>query len=122
MTALLADLSYTPPAVPEVPGVGHLVVQLCLLTGFVLAICPGLFWASRRVGRGREPGTRSGGLEYVAALPLNSRCSLHLLKAGDHSVVIGSELGGLKPVVALPDSFEAALRHVTATATGATRP
>jgi flagellar biogenesis protein FliO len=117
MTGLFADLSYTPPPAPEAPGVGHLIVQLFLLTGFVLAICLGLFWLSRRIGRGSQPGTKSGDLEYVAALPLNSRCSLHLLKAGDQSVVIGSDLGGLKAMVVLPDSFDAALKRVTA-ATG----
>jgi flagellar biogenesis protein FliO len=121
MTALLADLTYTPAPVPEAHGVGHPIVQLFLLTGFVLAICLGLLWATRRAGRGAKPGAKSGDLEYVAAVALNGRCSLHMLKAGSQSVVIGSDLSGLKAMVVLPDSFDAALRRATAEASGTRR-
>lgn len=115
MTGPFADLAYTPPPVPEAPGVGHLIVQLFLLTGFVLAICLGLFWFTRRLGRGGKPGQTSGDLEYVAAVALNGRCSLHLLKAGDQSVVVGTDLGGLKAMVVLPDSFDAVLKRAGGT-------
>jgi hypothetical protein len=127
MTGLFGDLSYTPPPIPEAPGAGHLIVQLFLLTGVVLLICFGLLWATRRAGRGAKPGSRSGDLEYVAAVALNGRCSLHLLKAGGQSVVIGTDLTGLKATVVLPDSFDAALQRATevanrpASPTGASR-
>ena len=104
------DLAYTPPPPPEVPGAGHLLVRLFVLTGFVLAICLGLLWFSRRLQRGGQPGAKSGDLDYVAALPLNNRCALHLLTAGGQAVVVGTDPGGLKAMLVLPASFEAALR------------
>ncbi len=117
MIGLLADLTYNPPPVPETPGAGYLLVRLVLLTGFVLAICVGLLWLSRRLQRSARPGLKSGELEYVAALPLNARCALHLLKAGPQPVVIGTDLTGIKATLVLPEvSFEAALRAVTAKA------
>ena len=108
------ELAYTPPPTPEVPGAGYLVGRMFLLTGLVVALCLGILWASRRAQRGGRPGTKSGDLEYVAALSLNPRCALHLMTAGGQTVVIGTDTAGLKAMIVLPGSFESALRSATA--------
>ena len=112
MNMLFADLTYQPPPVTEPPGFAYLLVRLFLLTGFVLSICVGLLWASRKFRRGTAPGTQSGDMVYVATAALNARCALHLMKVGGQSVVVGTDLTGIKATLVLPDSFERALEAV----------
>lgn len=109
MIGLFADLTYQPPPTPEAPSAAHLIVRLFVLTGILIGICLAVWWASRRFQRVCKPGTKVGEMEYQASMPLDRRCALHLVRSGDQTVVIGTDLTGVKATVVLPESFSASL-------------
>src|SRR4029077_9038774 len=58
----------------------------------------GLTWILKQVKSGRETRSAGEGLENVATLPLGSGRSLHLVRAGNDHLVVGSAEQGVMPI------------------------
>jgi hypothetical protein len=64
----------------------------------VLAVIWGLAWILRQVKGRRDPRVAATGLTSVAALSLSSGRSVHLVKAGNDYLLLGSAEHGLMPI------------------------
>jgi flagellar protein FliO/FliZ len=64
----------------------------------VIAVIWGLTWILKQVKSGREVRAGGVGLQSVATLPLGSNRSLHLVRAGDDYLLLGSAEHGLVPI------------------------
>jgi flagellar protein FliO/FliZ len=62
---------------------GASIVRTIVGLAIVIAVIWGLAWILRQVKSGREPRIAATGLTSVAALPLASGRSVHLVKAGN---------------------------------------
>ncbi|WP_020468436.1 flagellar biosynthetic protein FliO [Zavarzinella formosa] len=105
------ELAYTPPPMPEPPSVDAMLFRLFVWTGVLLVLCLGLFWFSRRLQRSAKPGMKSGGMEYIASVPLNRKCALHVIEANGQKIVVATDLGGIREMLPLTDSFATVLQH-----------
>lgn len=77
---------------------GSSLVRTIVGLAIVLAVIWGLYWILKQVKAGRDPNVAKGNLASVAALPLGSGRSLHLVRAGNDYVLIGSAEHGLIPI------------------------
>jgi flagellar biogenesis protein FliO len=81
---------------------GASIVRTIVGLAIVIAVIWGLAWILRQVKASREGGRRSGrstsGLASVAALTLGSGRSVHLVRAGNEYVLLGSAEHGLVPI------------------------
>ena len=70
------------------------------IVGFaiVLAVLWGLTWIMRQVRSSRGVQAAGAGLSSVATLPLGSGRSVHLLRAGNDYVLVGSAEHGVFPI------------------------
>jgi len=64
----------------------------------VIAVIWVLTWILRQVKSSREPSYSSSGLASVAALNLGSGRSVHLVRAGNDYVLLGSAEQGVVPI------------------------
>lgn len=104
------ELSYTPPEWPDPPDTAAMLRRVVVGTAIVLVLCVGTLWAGKRWLRGAPAGTGSGNaLRLVESVSLGNRCAVHLLRTGEHQVLVGVDAAGLKSLVALPPSFENAI-------------
>jgi flagellar biogenesis protein FliO len=105
-------LEYTPPALPDFPSPGAMLLRLALGTAAVLALCVVTLVAARRFVR-PPPAAGAAGqeLRLIESLPLGGRCSVHLLQAGKTRALAGVDATGLKVLLALPETFAEALAH-----------
>jgi flagellar biogenesis protein FliO len=103
-----ADLSYTPPATPELPSVGSVLVRLAGATLTALALCGGALWLARRGLRLPSSAPAAGKrLRLLSTLPLGGGSFLFLLQAGEKQYVAGvGRLGVLQTLTPLNDDFE----------------
>ena len=102
-------LTYSPPALPNTPGAGSLLLRLAALTLLSLTACAVVAWLARSGRwRARLPAAGPARLVPVADLPLDRRCSLHLLTVAGRRVVVGVDQSGLKAMLLLPESFAGA--------------
>jgi flagellar protein FliO/FliZ len=77
---------------------GASIVRTIVGLAIVIAVIWGLSWILRQVKAGRDPGVPSAGLASVAALTLGSGRSVHLVRAGNDYVLLGSAEQGLVPI------------------------
>jgi flagellar protein FliO/FliZ len=81
---------------------GASIVRTIVGLAIVIAVIWGLAWILRQVKSGREGGRdsnqSSGGLASVAALTLGSGRSVHLVRAGNDYVLLGSTEHGVAPI------------------------
>ena len=77
---------------------GSSLVRTIVGLAIVLAVIWGLYWILKQVKAGRDPNVSKGNLASVAALQLGSGRSLHLVRAGNDYVLIGSAEHGLIPI------------------------
>ena len=104
-------LDYAPPTWPETPDTGALLLRLTAGTVTVLVLCVVTLLAGRRWLRGPAPKIAAGSqLQILETVSLGNRCCVHLLRAGQHQIVVGTDGTGMKSLVALPESFEGSLR------------
>jgi flagellar protein FliO/FliZ len=78
-------------------GGGGLVRTIVGLA-IVIAVIYGLTWILRQVKASREAGSEGAGLESLATLSLGPGRSLHLVRAGDEVVLVGSGEHGVTPI------------------------
>jgi flagellar protein FliO/FliZ len=77
---------------------GASIVRTIVGLAIVIAVIWGLAWILRQVKQGREPNVSSSGLASVAALTLGSGRSVHLVRAGNDYVLLGSTEHGVAPI------------------------
>jgi flagellar protein FliO/FliZ len=77
---------------------GASVVRTIVGLAIVLAVIWGLAWILRQVKSGRDPRVTATGLTSVAALTLGSGRSVHLVRAGNDYLLLGSAEHGLMPI------------------------
>jgi flagellar protein FliO/FliZ len=81
---------------------GASIVRTIVGLAIVIAVIWGLAWILRQVKTGREGGRdshpSSAGLANVAALTLGSGRSVHLVRAGNDYVLLGSTEHGVAPI------------------------
>lgn len=105
------SLVYTPPQRPEIPDAGALLQRLGIGTVLVLGLCVGTLWMVKRwLGGGLVESAKAGKrLQVLETLPLGSRGLIYLIRADDQHLLAGVDPSGLKALLPLPESFEAAL-------------
>jgi flagellar biogenesis protein FliO len=104
------SMKYEPPTWPEPPESGAVLFRLAAGTGTVLVLCVLTLVVGRRWLKGPAPKTGTGAqLQLLETLSLGNRCCVHIVRAGRHQVVVGTDGTGLKGLVALPESFERSL-------------
>jgi flagellar biogenesis protein FliO len=104
-----ADLSYTPPAMPETPSARSMLIRLALGTVLVLGLCVATLWIGKRwfqVAPESKPGSK---MQLVETLALGRQCALHLVIVGGRQVLVGVDGGGIKSLVPMPADFEQSL-------------
>jgi flagellar protein FliO/FliZ len=79
-------------------GGGASIVRTIVGLAIVIAVIWGLAWILRQVRAGRDPHVSSDGLASVAALTLSSGRSVHLVRAGNEYVLLGSAEHGVVPI------------------------
>lgn len=96
------------PALPQ-PVSPNLGVALLRLGVGMVVVCVLCVLATRYLAR--LPQAASAEMGVLASLPLGNRCAVHLVRAGGHQLLIGTDAGGAKAVVEFPvqePSIEAA--------------
>ena len=108
-----SSLTYVAPTWPEAPSAGALLARLAAGTVVVLVLCAGSLWFGKRWLLRGIPGTApgNGNLKLIESLTLGSRCAVFLIQAGGRQVLIGVDASGMKSIVPLPESFDAALQN-----------
>lgn len=77
---------------------GASLVRTIVGLAIVIAVIWGLAWILRQVKTGRDPRVATAGLSSVAALTLGSGRTLHLVRAGNDYILVGSGEHGLTPI------------------------
>jgi flagellar protein FliO/FliZ len=77
---------------------GASIVRTIVGLAIVIAVIWGLAWIMRQVKAGRDPSITSAGLASVAALTLGTGRSVHLVRAGNDYVLLGSTEHGVAPI------------------------
>lgn len=89
------------PAPIQPPGGAGLLAALLKLAAGLVVACGLCVVVARLVGP--KPPDAPGAMEVVASIAV-ARCVLHLVRAGDRRLLIGTDLGGVKAVLELPGS------------------
>jgi flagellar protein FliO/FliZ len=92
------NLSNSGPSAPHTSSGGASLVRTIVGLAIVIAVIWGLSWIMRQVKSNRDPQVTSAGLASVAALTLSSGRSLHLVRAGNDYVLLGSAEHGVVPI------------------------
>ena len=79
-------------------GSGASLVHTIVGLAIVIAVIWGLSWILRQVKASRDPRAPSTGLSSIAALPLSSGRSVHLVRAGSDYLLLGSAEHGVVPI------------------------
>jgi flagellar protein FliO/FliZ len=77
---------------------GASIVRTIVGLAIVLAVIWGLSWILRQVKGRRDPRVAATGLTSVSALSLSSGRSVHLVRAGNDYLLLGSAEHGLMPI------------------------
>jgi flagellar protein FliO/FliZ len=85
------------------------LVRTVVGLAIVLAVIFGLHWVLKQVKASREEKADGSGLTPVATLPLGSNRSLHVVRAGQEVLVVGSGEHGVTPVRAYSEAEARAL-------------
>src|SRR5262249_48227364 len=79
------------------PGGGSIVRTIVGLA-VVIGVIYGLTWVPKQVKTSKAQAATGGGLETLATLPLGTNRTLHLVRAGDEVVLLGSGEAGVTPI------------------------
>ena len=90
-----------PIAPPSVAGIGVSLLKLGVGLVVVCALCVLL---TRWIGP--KPSATPGAMEVLASIAVG-RCAIHLVKAGERRLLIGTDPAGVKALVELPGSVPA---------------
>ena len=110
VTAQSSAFPYSPPTAPPPPDLFGVVLRLVGLTVITLLVCGGVIWWAKRATRKRLLAANTGGrLVLEGHLPLDARNAIHLLRVDGHPVVVTTDATGLKSIVPMQPTFDAAL-------------
>jgi flagellar protein FliO/FliZ len=84
--------------VPHSSGSGGSIVRTVVGLAIVIAVIWGLSWILRQVKAGKDPQVTSAGLSSIAALTLATGRSVHLVRAGNDYLLLGSTEHGVVPI------------------------
>lgn len=87
----------SPALPPDGPGLGAALARLAVCLAVVCGLCVG---AARLVAK--PPPAPPKGMAVTAALPIDPRCTVYLVTAGDRRLLVGTDPAGVKAVVELP--------------------
>jgi flagellar protein FliO/FliZ len=87
------------PAPIQPPSGASLVASLLRLAVGLVVVCGLCVLVSRMIGP--KPPAAPGTMEVVASIAV-AQCVLHLVRAGERRLLIGTDLGGVKAVLELP--------------------
>ena len=79
------------------PGGGSIVRTIVGLA-VVIGVIYGLTWVLKQVKQAKNDSASGSGLQTLASLPLGTNRTLHLVRAGDEIVLLGSGEGGVTPI------------------------
>src|SRR4051812_2185874 len=79
------------------PGGGSIVRTIVGLA-VVIGVIYGLTWVLKQVKASKAETATGGGLETLATLPLGTNRTLHLVRAGEEIVLLGSGEAGVTPI------------------------
>jgi flagellar protein FliO/FliZ len=85
-------------AATETGASGGSLVRTIVGLVIVIAVIYGLTWVLRQLKARNERGAEGTGLSTLATLPLGTNRSLHLVRAGDEVVLVGSGEHGVTPI------------------------
>jgi len=99
--------------IEQLAGLGYVamvVSRLVGLTVITLLVCGGVIWWARRATRKRMLAANTAGrLVLEGRLPLDARSAIHLIRVDGHPVVVTTDATGLKSIVPVQPTFDAAL-------------
>jgi flagellar protein FliO/FliZ len=82
----------------QVGASGGSIVRTIVGLAVVIGVIYGLTWVLKQVKANKTGGAAGSGLETLATLPLGANRSLHLVRAGDEIVLVGSGEHGVTPI------------------------
>jgi flagellar protein FliO/FliZ len=85
-------------AAKQVGAGGGSIVRTIVGLAVVIGVIYGLYWVLKQVKASKESSASGAGLTTLASLPLGTNRSLHLVRAGDEVVLIGSGEAGVTPI------------------------
>jgi flagellar biogenesis protein FliO len=85
-----------PVVPPSATGLWSSLARLATGLGIVCGLC---VLAAKWFGQ--KPAPTPGAMEVLASIPV-ARCVVHLVRAGDRRLLIGTDLGGVKSLLELP--------------------
>ena len=88
---------------------GGSIVRTIVGLAVVIGVIYGLYWVLKQVKASKESSASGAGLTTLASLPLGTNRSLHLVRAGDEVVLIGSGEAGVTPIRAYSEDEARAL-------------
>ena len=107
------EMSYSPQW-PEPPNTGAMLMRLGLGTMAVLALCAGSLWFGRPwLKRLQGTNMTNPSFHVEGTVALGNRAVLYLVRVGGTQLVAGTDLSGLKSLIALPVSFKDVLEDQT---------
>lgn len=97
-TPLRLDGATAEKSAEQVGASGGSLVRTIVGLAIVIAVIYGLTWVLRQVKASKQGAAEGAGLETLATLPLGTGRSLHLVRAGDEIVLLGSGEHGVTPL------------------------
>jgi flagellar protein FliO/FliZ len=82
----------------QVGASGGSMVRTIVGLAVVIGVIYGLTWILRQVKANKGGAAKGAGLETLATLPLGGNRSLHLVRAGEEIVLVGSGEHGVTPI------------------------
>jgi len=77
---------------------GSSIVRTIVGLAVVIGVIYGLTWVLKQVKASKAQTATGGGLETLATLPLGTNRTLHLVRAGEEVVLLGSGEAGVTPI------------------------
>ena len=85
---------------------------------FVIGVIYGLTWVLKQIKASKSASAAGTGLETLATLPLGASHSLHLVRAGDEIVLVGTGEQGVTPIRTYTEAEARALGLVSPSVDG----
>jgi flagellar biogenesis protein FliO len=103
------DLSYSPQW-PEPPNTGAMLLRVVVGTVVVLGLCVGTLWFGKPwLQRLQVAGVGNPSFHIEGSVAVGNRAMLYLVRVGETQLVAGTDVSGLKSLIALPPSFKEVL-------------
>jgi hypothetical protein len=106
-------ITYTPPALPDPPTAGPLLLRLFLATGAVLLLGAGLTVAVRHFAPRNTAAKNDSRLRLVETLALGNGSALYLLECCGRRFVAGASPSSFRSLAPMPEPFENELDVLT---------